>query len=261
MTIFDNPGSVCPTCFTIRSVDGSCMCIMGDFSSAEPVTVSVPVSDPSRLRLILDEDDTSADEEPLDPFVEAWRRDRFDRHVELIPTLLHAMRAESSGLRAATTDDVKVQSSKGSAPLPFRVDPVDDADLLWVTVVEFVTFIADHFNVDAPLAVGHVWTRDGSPMGFPSGLDAMDAHQLGWRVQRWLERHRERVLGYEHELYDTVYELFRDLRRARAKWLDVKPGRDGSGEFCGVCGTNNLQFTSEDVAGGEVLHEWCVLWR
>ena len=242
----------CPECFTILPASGDCMCGWGLPGVAVKDTISAQIAgEQTRLTRLMQSPDNPQVVLPAPVYVDADALSRFDWHTALIPTLLHAMRAGVVPLRAATTDDVKVSRSKGAAPAPLNLNAVDDADELWAKLVIYVTEVAEQLRVDAPLAVGHVWMNNDEPAGLPAGADADDAHALGWRVQRWFDRHSQNIVDLDNVLWEQTEFLFAEIRKGRAKWLTVKDTVMPRKAFCDVCGTNNVTDEYLDVDGVE----------
>lgn len=155
-------------------------------------------------------------------------------YMQQAPVLLEAMRSELVPLGAARTDGEKVSTSRDGAPVPIRLDPLDDADDLWAILQQTAEHAFSLIGGSAPrgLAVGR---RDaaGDVVGLPANLTPGDARSLAFGVCSWLGS-VEPSLDRHPELADSL-ELLRERiwdlgARWRTTWVDVPA------VTCSLCG-------------------------
>lgn len=175
--------------------------------------------------------------------------DRFEWHTHLILEVLHTMRGEVAQLRASVTDAVRVSGSKAEAPAPANLGAIDAADQLWAVVIAFVREAAESISVDPPAAAAQVWVQGGYVAGFRSSVNADEASQLGYMVERWLNRHVLDIIRTP-ALAEPLGFVFAELRKARARWLparELAPRR----RVCTVCAERAVVVTYDDLDGVE----------
>lgn len=82
------------------------------------------------------------------------------------------------------------RAASKEAPLPFRADAIDDTDDAYARLVQWVTFWADHLQVNPPATVVVVWRRGDDEQGFraeatPAGAGQLVQILVTWLLIRW----------------------------------------------------------------------------
>lgn len=184
----------------------------------------------------------------LDPEWVAWTK-RYEWHLDLIPGLLEVMR---DAMPAISSDSRRYGGERvtGSreAPLPFRVDPADEADDLWAALAAYVIEVAELLGEPAPHVLRASWWRDGQVQGVRASADSDTARRNAFQVVGWLVD-REAVIAPHSGVQDSEEYLFGLIRKARARYQMVRPRR-ARPRPCEVCGEQAVHVEWMDVPGG-----------
>lgn len=140
----------------------------------------------------------------------------FTSHIRSAPFQIHHMRELAESTVAATdTSAVRVSGSSEQARLPYRVDPADDADLLYVNLVLFGTWVAERVGGASPRALrARMWRGRAEPQGLPV-CTPQEAFALAAEITRWLEVCAHQIAHDEelHDAPDALVDTIRDMRR------------------------------------------------
>ncbi|UOQ58111.1 hypothetical protein MUN78_04495 [Leucobacter allii] len=180
----------------------------------------------------------------------------FRWHLDPVPfQLAHMRELAESTIAAQDTSAVVVSGSSEKARLPYRVDPADDADLLYATLIIFGREIAEKVGGASPRALRErMWTGRDEPQGLPLGTPS-DAFTLASEIILWLRSISREI---EHrtaagELGDSPTDLVRVIRemrgrypRAEAKFKAYRP-RPCPATGCG-------EYTLYPIWGPDGLH-------
>lgn len=172
-----------------------------------------------------------------------WTR-RYSWHLDQLPGLFEAMRADVVPLGAVAYDRDRVDMSRDGAPVPFRVEAVDAIDDLWAALIEYADHVDALLIATAPVVLAPLprvgrWSLRSGVQGARPGADLRrDAFAIiGWLVERvdWIVPLAA--------LSDSEAYLF-DMIRACAKRY-LSPRREPK-RACRVCGARliTLRWTS-----------------
>lgn len=183
-------------------------------------------------------------------------------HIRQAPfQLMHMRELAETVLSAQTTGAGKITGTKDRATLPYRVDPADDADLLYLRLVKFGRDVAHTIGGASPRPLrARMWQGDGDPLGLPV-CDHTEAFALAAEIIRWLEANTTQIarhpeLTQEGSAYDALIITIRKMRnrypRSEPRFRAYRPrpcptcgertvlpiwGRDGlAGAKCDGCG-------------------------
>jgi hypothetical protein len=185
----------------------------------------------------------------LDPEWVAWTK-RYEWHLDLIPGLLEVMRLERTPLAASRTDKVIVSGTKGDGPpLPFRTEPVEEADDLWAALAAYVIEVSELLGEPAPHVLRASWWRDGQVQGIRASADSATARTDAFHVVGWLVD-REELIAPHSGVQDSEEFLFGLIRKARARYQSAPRPRRARPRECGICGEQAVLIDWMDVPGG-----------
>ncbi|MFD5599195.1 hypothetical protein ACFWHR_03975 [Leucobacter sp. NPDC058333] len=140
----------------------------------------------------------------------------FKWHLEQVPWLLLHMRAlAESTLAAQDTAAVRVSGSSEKARLPFHINPADDADLLYATLVIFGREVAEKIGGSSPKPLRtRMWTGRDEPQGLPV-CTPQEAMGLSAEICRWLIACTHQIAhdGTLNDAPESLIELIRDMRQ------------------------------------------------
>lgn len=158
----------------------------------------------------------------------------------------------------AMSDGMPRAASK-EAPLPFRADAIDDTDNAYARLIQWVTYWAEHLQVNPPATVVVVWKRGDEEQGFraeatPAGAGELVKILVTWLLIRW-----DMILADEagRVFIDDVGDIFRPLfgkyPRAPRGQRKVLP------RACPVCDrfAFGADWRSEDVTDFVLRCEHC----
>lgn len=159
-------------------------------------------------------------------------------HLDQVPGLLEVIQASAIPLAAARYDAVRVDVSRDGAPVPFRVDSIDDADDLWSALVQYAENVADLFerlgpHTLAPMPLVARWRIGTETSGIRPGANVRaDA----FAVVAWLVELVDWV-GQLPELGDSEAFLFDRIRALRPRYgLWAPAPRKRPAPVCHTCG-------------------------
>lgn len=119
-------------------------------------------------------------------------------------------------IAAADTTAIRVTGSSEKTRLPYRVEPADDADLLYVNLVTFGQWVAERIGGSSPRALReHLWRGPTEPQGLPV-CTPHEAFALAAEITRWLTASTHHI-AHDPELHDApdaLVETIRDMHRA-----------------------------------------------
>ena len=191
------------------------------------------------------------------------RSDWFIRHVNQLPDLLLHIRAQALPSPKVSTEP-NMPSSREQTKAPMRLEPIDDADVLWREACELASYFAERAHVDAPRVLGNQRVVvDGWGIVTVQGVGAVDARQVygdALQLCAFLREHAWAltVSPEYNEPVDVVVGTIIAMRRrypdaprpARARLrcpvcgqYGVEPDYSEAGELqgltCGHCGASN----------------------
>lgn len=190
---------------------------------------------------------------------EQWRRwiERYTWHLDQVPGLLEAMRAEVVPLGATRYDAVRVDVSRDGSPVPFRVEVMDSVDELWAALVLYAENVDELLAATAPLMLAPLplvgrW-RVRSDVG---GLrPSTDARREAFAIVAWLIDRIDWIAPLE-QLGDSEDHLFRLIRSLRARYVS-RPIRRARPRPCQLCGEGEVVVRFADDGspkGARVAH-------
>lgn len=168
----------------------------------------------------------------------------FTWHIRQVPFQLAHMRdlAETT-VAAVDTSAVKVAGGRDTSPVPYRVDPADDADLLYLRLIKFGRQVAETIGGASPRPLrARMYETEGEPLGLPSCTPS-EAFSLAAEIIQWLEagthqigHHGEltREGGYYDELITTIRKMRGRYPRAEPKFKAYRP------RPCTTCGERTV---------------------
>ncbi len=147
-------------------------------------------------------------------------------HIRQAPfQLMHMRQLAENTVGAQAVGAGKITGSKERATLPYRVDPADDADLLYLRLVKFGALVAEKVGGASPRPLRvRQWRGGGDPLGLPSCAPP-EAFSLAAEIVQWLEActtqiPRHPTLTDEGSAYD---ELIKTIRKMRARYPRAEP--------------------------------------
>lgn len=158
---------------------------------------------------------------------------RFEAHLDQVPILVEFLRGHRVPLKAGTLDD-RVSGGGGEAPVPFRLDPVDDADDLYAALVEYAGEVAERLEVALPHSGSDVWGTFAGVQGIPAHLGPTGARNAVSRICEWLMHRAVRIR--QLELTDSEEHLFALVRKLGARYTVPPVDRPSRRRVCTVCG-------------------------
>ncbi len=140
----------------------------------------------------------------------------FASHVRSAPFQIHHMRELAETTVSATdTAAVRVSGSTDQSRLPYRVDPADDADLLYVHLLTFGQWVAERAGGASPRALRErMWRGRDEPQGLPV-CTPQEAFSLAAEITQWLTASTHHIAHDEelHDAPDALIDTIRDMRR------------------------------------------------
>lgn len=158
-----------------------------------------------------------------------------------------------------TMSDGMPRAASKEAPLPFRADAIDDTDDAYARLIQWVTYWAEHLQVNPPATVVVVWKRGDEEQGFRAEATPAGAGQLVKILVTWLLIRWDAIVADEtgRVFIDDVGDIFRQLfgkyPRAPRGQRKVLP------RACPVCDrfAFGADWRSEDVADFVLRCEHC----
>ena len=173
---------------------------------------------------------------------ESTRTEHLVWHFRQAPFQLAHMRtlAENT-ISAQDTEAVRVSGSSEKARLPYRVEPADDADLLYSTLVLFTLEVAERTGNPAPRPVrDRMWHGRDEPQGLPV-CTPTEAFALAGEIVRYLEACAPQI-AHLGELNDAPDDLIALIRKMRARYPQSEPKfRAYRPRPCPTCGERTIR--------------------
>lgn len=188
----------------------------------------------------------------------AWT-EWFTHHLQSVPWQIHHMRelAEHT-VSAQDTTAVVVDGTTDKGRLPYRVDPADDADLLYATLIIFGTEVTEKIGGSSPRALRErMWRGRHEPQGLPV-CTPHEALHLTMEITRWLTTSAH-AIAHDNTLHDAPDDLVRVIRDMRRRYPRAEPRfkayRPRPCPVCGqatilpIWGTTGLEAMKCDTCG------------
>lgn len=160
---------------------------------------------------------------------------RYSWYMGQVPVILGHLRDSMHPVQATRYDNTRVSGTR-EQPLPFRIEPMEDADQLWAELIWYGSVVAQHLGGTSPHALRGAWANEkGDIMLRPSDRWNEVAEQA-YTVTAWLTYHQDDIgtLGTAVEGMENL--LFADIGRMLAKYR-ISPNRlRTSATCCGLCG-------------------------
>ncbi|MFA5606635.1 MAG: hypothetical protein WDA07_05550 [Leucobacter sp.] len=147
----------------------------------------------------------------------------FTWHIEQAPFQLQYMRdLAENPIAAQDASAIKVRGGKDSAPLPYRVDPADDADELYAVLLIFGQDVAEKIGGASPRALRErIWRGQTEPQGLPV-CTPHEAFSLATEIILWLKACTHQI-AHDPDLHDAPDHLIDLIRRMRARYPRSEP--------------------------------------
>ncbi|PRB01778.1 hypothetical protein [Microbacterium sp. MYb64] len=162
---------------------------------------------------------------------------RYEAHLDQVPPLVEFLRGHRVPLKAAAMSE-RVTGGGGEAPVPFRLDPVDDADDLWCALVEYAGEVAERLEHALPVTGSDIWATFRGIQGIPAHLGSTGARNASFTIITWLIDRAPRILPLE--LTDSEDHLFALIRKLSARYLVPPIDRPARRRVCTVCGEQTV---------------------
>jgi ribosomal protein S27AE len=189
--------------------------------------------------------------------MDSWTR-RYQWHLDAVPGLLLQVRASVVPFSAAPQGG-RVSGSRG-IPLPFRVGPMDDADLLWSLLVLYATEVVELVGGSSPAVLRSsvaTWTV-GEAQGLRARMGSVAAAHAAGDIVGWLIGRSWLIAGFE-VLQESEDQLFGFVRRLRQQYgLDALTPRAGRARLCTTCGERSVVVHHATSPAGEVFRVSCL---
>ncbi len=240
---------VCPVCFTLRLVDGSCLC--GAIGTTGP-TLAPEMTSATRVVVVSSTmlaAPVFAPSIPLPENAGTWHR-RYEWHLESIPELLSLSLAGVVPF-AATRYGERVDSNGDPRRLPFNAAAMDDADLLWAMLVLYADDVVYRVGGTGPSQLREsAWKVRDEAQGLRAGKAPENAAQDAAEIVAWLVRHCE-IIGQTEDLHDAEEPLFDLIRTLRHRYDVAETIKTSRARVCAVCNTRAVVAAYANVAGKE----------
>lgn len=165
----------------------------------------------------------------------------FTWHLRQAPfQLAHLRELTQTTIAAQDASAVKVAGGKDQAPLPYRVDPADDADLLYATLIIFGREVAEKIGGASPKPLRRrMWRGRDEPQGLPS-CSPGEAFSMSTEITLWLEActhhiaHDETLNSAPDDLIDLIRKIRARYPRSSPKFKAYRP------RPCPTCGERTI---------------------
>ena len=180
---------------------------------------------------------------------DAWTR-RYRFHLESIPELIAVARSRVVPLAAARYDSEKVSGGGKDGHVPFAVDAMDDADLLWSLLIIYAREVAYLIGGKAPgVLTDTAWETAGDVAGIRARRTATIAAAEARLITNWLV-HRSAEIAVHAQLADSEDHLFTIVRSLRLHYgIEERPRSNA--RRCATCGARKVVVVYATVAGME----------
>lgn len=180
---------------------------------------------------------------------DAWTR-RYRFHLESVPELIAIARSRVMPLAAARYDGEKVSGGGKDGHVPFAVDAMDDADLLWSLLLIYAREVAYLIGGSAPGVVRDTaWETAGDVAGIRARRTATIAAAEARLITNWLV-HRSAEVAVHAQLTDSEEHLFTLVRSLRLRY-GVEERPKSNARRCATCGARKVVVVYATVAGME----------
>ncbi|SDQ05071.1 hypothetical protein [Leucobacter chromiiresistens] len=173
----------------------------------------------------------------------------FKWHLEQVPfQLMHMRELAENTLAAQDTSAVVVSGTSEKARLPYRVDPADDADLLYATLIIFGREVAEKIGGASPRPLrARMWSGRDEPQGLPLCTPS-DAFAMSTEIIRWLIACTHQI-AHDATLNDAPESLIDLIREVRGRYPRAEPKfRAYRRRPCPTCGERLIHPTYEESA-------------
>ena len=173
-------------------------------------------------------------------------------HIRQTPWQIRHMRtlAENT-ISAIDLTTIRVSGSTEVDRLPYRVEPADDADLLYVNLLTFGQWVAERIGGASPKALRErMWRGSTEPQGLPV-CTPDEAFTLTSEITRWLEASAH-AIAHDEELHDAPDALIDTIRHMRARYPRAEPKfKAYRPRPCPVCGERTIEpiWNADGLAG------------
>lgn len=171
---------------------------------------------------------------------ERTRTEWFIWHIRQIPfQLAHLRELTETPIAAVDTSVTRIMGGNEQARLPYRVDPADDADLLWTTLILFAREVAEHTGNPAPKATRtRMWNGKTEPQGLPL-CTPTEAFSLAAEIIQWLEVCARQIVHGLGQAPDNLVDHIREIRsrypRSEPRFKAYRP------HPCPICGERTIE--------------------
>lgn len=156
--------------------------------------------------------------------------EHFTWHLKQLPfQILHMRELAENTIAAQDTSAVVVSGSSEKARLPYRVDPADDADLLYATLILFGREVAEKIGGAAPRPLqSRMWRGRDEPQGLPL-CTPREAQGYAAEIITWLcatahqIAHDGTLNSAPDDLIDTIRQMRGRYPRADPKFKAYRP--------------------------------------
>lgn len=189
------------------------------------------------------------------PAQDGWTR-RYAFHLLSIPELIAVTRSQVAPLKAARYDGEKVDGGGAEGHVPFRVEVVDDADLLWALLIIYAREVAYLIGGAAPAAVKEAsWETAGDVAGIRAQRTTGIASAQARQVVQWLISRSAEVARHA-DLADSEDHLFTLVRKLRLRY-GIEERAGSNARRCATCGERKVVAVYATVAGMEAQLVQC----
>lgn len=174
------------------------------------------------------------------------------------PAIIGWVRAQVTPGIGGVQDGMPRAASK-TAPLPLHADAVDDSDLAFARILEWVSYWAGVYDEQPPALIQTHWRVAGEAQGFRAGITAEGAHHLTAAATLWLLTRHDRILM--HEAARTYFVDAATIVQELTARYPTSPRRQRPvlDRACPVCDrfTYGADWQGDDVADFELRCSFC----
>jgi hypothetical protein len=145
--------------------------------------------------------------------------------LQQVPVIIAHLRDSMLPLAATAYDRTRVDGTR-EQPLPFRIEPMQDADALWAALTAYGNEIARHLH-PAPHAL---LTR------LRASQQWHDAGDAAYTITAWLIAHEDRIGELNLEVYGTDEVLFLQISQLLNRYRITPRRLRTYARECRVCG-------------------------
>lgn len=162
-------------------------------------------------------------------------------HMSQVPVILGHLRDSMIPLQATQYDNTRITGSR-DPQLPFRLEPMEDADQLWAELIWYAREIAANLTGPTPHALTGAWTNQHGYLIIRPSSDWYAVGEQAHTVTAWLTYHQDdiaRVRRADTHAMETA--LFQHIGRLLAKYR-VTPARLRTEAVrCDLCGATAVR--------------------